>query len=397
MPYFKWYATDASGKLHTGSSFVRSADLVKKAIRAQGLVELISCHAQAPQRFSLSVAERAQFFEQLATLLHARVRVADALAIAEKTVTQGYVRLVVADCTAAVREGVPLSKVCEYHADVFTPFACSLLLAGEESGALAAACKSLAVHYYEIDTVAKKVKSTLLLPLVTLSFFFVVLAIIFIAVIPRFATLLYSLRKPLPRRTELLIGLSEWVNHLHPLVAIAGLVGLFFVLRLLFRKISKQPWFGKWCLWLPYVGNWLYSMAAIAFFRTLGSLLVGGVDITKALQVAVMSVSFEPLRNAYATIAAEVQAGRPLSEAFERSPLEVAPVCKAMIAVGEASGNLGLMLVRCADFYQAQLYKMLALINQLIQPVMLILLGLLVAMLVFALYEPLLTLSASFD
>jgi type II secretory pathway component PulF len=397
VPYFNWYALDGAGGMHKGVAFVRSAEHLKKVVKDKGFKELVASEERSRRFFNISLYERAQFFHQLATLLRAGIRVADALTIAERTVDNSYVRLVIADCAAAVREGIPLSKACGFHTEVFTAYACHLLLAGEESGALATACRSLAEHYEQIDMVSKKVRATLLLPAITFGCFFIVLAIIFTMVIPRFATLLVSLHKPLPRRTELLIGFSNWLNSLHPLMIVLAVSVLLFMGYKFLLYLRQSESFGKLCLSIPYVNSWFLLMAAIAFFRTLGSLLTGGVDIAQALSVAVMSISSKPLRARYAAVAAHVRAGHALSDAFQRSSIVIAPTCQAMMTVGEATGTLGPLLLQCADYYQQRLYTMLAVINQLIQPLILIVLGLLVAVLVFILYEPILTLSVALD
>src|SRR5258708_79514 len=125
MPYFKWYALDAQGTVRSGVDFARTPEIVAKIIQRNELVTLISCEEYNKPIFSpISYAERALFFRQMGSLLQAGIRVADALKIAEQTVSNKHFKRVIIDCLYAVQEGIPLSQACAYHVDFFTPFAC---------------------------------------------------------------------------------------------------------------------------------------------------------------------------------------------------------------------------------------------------------------------------------
>ena len=394
MPYFKWYALDADGHVHKGIDFARSPELVTKIMQRNGCVTLLSCQEYRKRLlFSLPYAQRALFFKQMGSLLQAGIRVADALTIAEQTVNNKHFKQVIADCSYAVQEGIPLSKACSYHIDFFTPFACRLLLAGEESGALTAACKELADYYENVDLFGRKVKSVLLLPIITVGFFFMIVLAIFWLVIPRFAVLLRSLHKPLPARTEAVIALSSWLTSIKILPLFAGCIVICLLIRWMRKHAKRLTLGGAWLLYVPFVRLWIYDSAAVSFFKTLGSLLRGGVDVAKALSIACLSVSYAPLRTRYELCARAVEGGTPLSAALEKAQLPIAAPCKALVHVGEATGNLGPMLVECATYYQEKLYKMLDALSKVVQPLLLLVLGLLVACLVFILYEPIFTLS----
>lgn len=394
MPYFKWYALDDNGSIHKGVSFARSPEYVLKIIRKKQCTTLLSCKESRKRLFSaLTYADRALFFKQMGSLLLAGIRVADALTIAEQSVANKSFQEVITDCGFAVQEGIPLSQACAYHIDFFTPFACRLLMAGEESGALAAACNELATYYENVDLFTRKVKSVLLLPLITVLFFFVIVIAIFWLVIPRFAVLLHSLNKPLPMRTQVVIGISNWLTSIKLIPLLLGTAMFVLVFRWVGRQIQRSLPGSSLLLYVPFVRLWLKDSAAVSFFKTLGSLLSGGVDIAKALSIACLSVSYAPLRAYYEAAARAVEGGTSLSAALEKSQVALVPQCKALLLIGEATGNLGPMLVSCATQYQDKLYKMLDTFSKTIQPLMLLVLGLLVACLVFVLYEPIFTLS----
>jgi type IV pilus assembly protein PilC len=394
MPYFKWYALDERDVLHSGTNFARSPEYLLKLVHKKQFPTLVSCTPLRKKIFSsLSLADRALFFKQIGFLLKAGIRVVDALAIAEQTVSNKAFKEVIADCGFAVQEGISLSEACSFHIDFFTPFACKLLLAGEESGTLATACEELAAYYETVDTFSKRIKAVLMMPAVTLLFFCVILVTIFWAVIPRFGVLLRSLHKPLPARTELLLTMSDWLTSgkVIPVLGFVLVAGLG--LRWLVQRLRKRFGATSWALYVPFMRLWLQDSAAITYFKTLGSLLQGGVDITKSLSVACLSIAYTPLRVRYEAVSREVEAGVPLSTALKNAHLEPAPQTMALILLGEATGNLGQMLIACSAQYQEKLYKMLDTMSKLVQPLLLLILGLLVGCLVFVLYEPIFTLS----
>lgn len=394
MPYFKWYALDTQGTVHSGVDFARSPEILTKRIKRKDFVEVVSCEEYNKPIFSpISYAQRALFFRQLGSLLQAGIRVADALKVAEQTVSNQHFQRVVADCLYAVQEGISLSQACSYHRDFFTPFACRLLMAGEESGALATACNELANYYENIELFVQKVRSVILLPIVTLLFFFVIITILFVTVIPRFAVLLQSLNKPLPKRTEFLIQLSSWIKSINAIPVIVTIGICLLLMRWMNVRAKRRATTGAWLLYIPYIRLWVVYAAAISFFKTLGSLLIGGVDIAKALSIASLGISAAPLRTQYEACTRFVEAGIPLSQALQRANIRVASSCHALIHVGEATGNLGPLLLQCATYYQEKLYKMLHTFSQVVQPVLLLFLGVLVACLIFILYEPIFTLS----
>lgn len=394
MPYFKWYALDEAGTIHKGVSFARSPEYVLKVIHKQNCTTLLSCKESRKKLFSsLSYADRALFFKQIGSLLQAGIRVADALPIAEQTVANKQFQEVIADCGYAVQEGIPLSQACAYHVDFFTPFACQLLMAGEESGALATACQELAAYYENVDLFTRKVKSVLLLPLITVLFFFVIVIAIFWLVIPRFAILLRSLHKPLPWRTEVVIGISNWLTSMQIMPVVLAMFVIVMAVRWISMYAKRGMMGSSWLLYVPFVRLWLFDSAQASFFKTLGSLLSGGVDIAKALHIACLSIAYAPLRKKYEAVAHAIEGGTPLSAALAQAHMPLVPQCKALILLGEATGNLGPMLVACATQYQEKLYKMLDTFSKMVQPLLLLVLGLLVACLVFVLYEPIFTLS----
>lgn len=395
MPYFKWHALTASNAVDTGFEFCRSAELLSAQLIKRGLVKVLAIDERPLAVFLLiSDEERALFFRQLGSLLEAGIPVVDSLSVCQKTTRSHLFQEVIADCQAAVSEGIPLSAACAFHYDFFPLFACQLLQAGEELGKLARVCSDLAYHYDIVHQFAKQVRGALVVPLITVCCFLGVFVLIFGFVIPRLGELLRSLHLPLSGTTEFIFGCSDWLRSGGFFVVGAGSLALFFGIRWLLRgRRRKQSW-GKWVLVIPFFNRWVREINAAAFFRTMGSLLEGGVDISKALSMACLGVSSEPLRAQYERVAAAVIAGRSLGQSLTDEKIKLTPVCQALIEVGESTGRLGTLLLRCAQDYDQRLTDRLRNFSTIIQPLILLVLGLCVALVMFALYEPLFTMGS---
>lgn len=392
MPYFKWYGINAEGAIGKGVDFARSSEMLVKVVQHKYQLELLSYeHKRQGILAPFSYQQKAQFFKQLGELLQAGVPVVDALGVIELSTSHAYFKDIVSDCAQAVREGNSLSQVCIFYHDLVSPFVWQVLVCGEESGALDKACLEIADYYTSLGAFTQKIKAALLMPGITLGFFVLIVGVLFFAVIPRFGALLLSLHKPLPARTLQLIHISGWLQDHY--VVLLGLLGMgFCVVLWSMRHIKDWEWQNV-AIYIPLVKDWIIASTWVFFFRNLGSALISGVDIAQALHVACSGISCRYLQRYYQQLLQQVVAGASLSQVLRNSAIKVEGSCIAFIATGESTGKLGVMMHKCADIYQEKLYKSLHSCTQLMQPLILILLGLLVALLIFVLYEPIFTLS----
>ena len=390
MPYFRWHALEADDHVATGTEFCRSAELLGTRLTKRGLVKILAISEQPLSAFSLiSDEERALFFQQLGSLIRAGIPVVDALGVCQKTTQNRLFQEVIEDSKAAVNEGIALSAVCACHHDFFPLFACQLLQAGEELGRLGQTCIDLAQHYDSLHQFAKRVRAALVVPLLTLACFCIVFVLIFGFVIPRLSVLIRGLRVPLSGTTEFIFTVADWLSSGGFITLGIICVVILFVIRWLLRANRRKGGWGQWILLVPFFNTWVCELTTAAFFRTLGSLLEGGVDVAKALTMACLGVASDPLRVRYERVAQAVMAGRSLGQSFIDEHMQLPPLCHALIEVGESTGKLGTLLLQCASEYDQRLSNRLQLFSTVIQPIMLLVLGLGVACVMFALYEPL--------
>lgn len=395
VPYFNWHALTPDNQVKTGYEFCRSAELLSVQLGQRGLIKVLAIEERPLSVFSvISDEERALFFRQMGSLLGAGITVIDALSVCKKTIRTARFQEVIADCQVAVSEGISFSAACAFHYDFFPPFACRLLEAGEELGSLAKICADLADHYEVLSLFSKKVRSALIVPLLTVICFLGVFGLIFGFVIPRFAILLRSMRVPISGTTELLFSCAEWLQAGGWFIVGGGLVLAVVVVRWLLLSRRRTHQWGHLILHIPFFGAWIQEVNAYAFFRTLGALLDGGVDISQALSMACLGISCEPLRVQYDAVAHAVTSGRALSQSFTEAGIRQTPLCQALVEVGESTGKLGPLLLQCAKDYDQRLTARLHMFGTVIQPIILLFLGLGIALLMFALYEPLFTMGS---
>jgi type II secretory pathway component PulF len=387
MPFFRWYALTSEGQVHRGLRFARNVSALTLYLLDQqlALVRWVSRSSYIPYR--RLVHERVALFQQLGWLLISGVHLTHALAIVAEGATDNHVRVIVRDCAEAVGEGIALSDVAVCHSELFSPFVCRMLLVGERSGSLGKACTDLAAYDTIMATFADKLRSAILMPLITLGMFIVMVGVLFYAVIPRFGAILKTLKGPLPARTQFLLTASEWLRSpggmiLVGAVLIAALASFWYVRR------SSRHYSATVLSYIPFIRLSIDDLSAALFFRTLSSLLCGGVNVTQALTIAPQSIASNPVRQYYEQAAADVAEGASLSKALHDHVSHLAPGCYALLQVGEATGKLGPMAAACADFYQARVVRWCTLIGYLAQPILLLILGVLVALLMLSLYEP---------
>jgi len=390
MPFIKWYGVTDTGSVVRGVRFARSESWLKEAL-ARDRIDLLHAVPQCKlisQRSLLKV--RVGCFEQLGWLLGGGIRLVDALAIVAIGIDQQYVRHILLDCCEGMREGFSFSEMAVYHPDFFSPFACRLLSAGEQSGSLGRSCEELAEHSRVFLVFAEKIRYAIMGPLITVVGFLVMVLGLVYGVIPRFGAVLRSLKKPLPWRTELVLGLSDFMRTPQGAVFLA-VVGVGFLMGLyVFRRRVGSDSVLFW-IYIPGMRSVAQESAAAVFFKTLGSLIQGGVSLTKALQLAPLGISSLQVREAYEKIAYDVAEGSPLSESVAKHYTQLDLSCKTLLEVGEATGNMGVMIQACGTFYHNRVIDWCKSISYFVQPLLLLALGVCIAVLIIALYEPILS------
>jgi len=330
--------------------------------------------------------------QQFNTLIKAGLPILRALDLLADRASSPKLRPVISQIRDRVREGKSLSEAIT-EAGVFSKVYSTAILAGEKSGNLSGVLDYY-IAYQKVTTgVRKKILATLVYPTLLVVMATVIVSYLVSAVIPKFATLYNDLNVPLPGPTRLLIALTVDYRYFF-LACVAALV--LFAIGVYFwsRTAEGGAVFDRLKFRLPVVGNTLLKFQIAQFSRTLATLLTGGTPLVTGLQTASDAISSRLVRGAVSHATQMVREGESLHQALA-SERVIPALALDMIEVGESSGALAPMLTSVAEFYEEEVTLRLGALVSVIEPVILVFMGALVAFILISLYLPIFSFSAS--
>jgi type IV pilus assembly protein PilC len=345
-----------------------------------------------PQRKGINTREFLVFNQELATLLKAGMPLVQSLDLLKRRVTSPSFRRVLDDVHEKVRSGTALSDAFDSHRDLFPSVYTASLLAGERSGNLDAMLRRYVEYTKVVATVKRKTVSALVYPAILISLALAMVTFIVLKVVPAFQDFYGTFGAELPFSTRIIVGVSE-ILRAHFLVFIAALVGGVVAFFGWLRRSGQQARFDRMLLRLPMLGQVARKFATSQMARTLATLLGGGLPLVNALDIAARSVGNQFMANQLGVVSGRVREGESFAAALEAR--HVFPeVAVKMAEVGESTGALQEMLNTVADFYDEEIATTMDRFVTLVEPVLLIVMGLIIAGLVLALYMPLFQLSS---
>jgi type IV pilus assembly protein PilC len=330
--------------------------------------------------------------QQFNTLIKAGLPILRALDLLADRASAPKLRPVVSQIRDRVREGKSLSEAVT-EAGVFSKVYSTAILAGEKSGNLSGVLEYY-IAYQKVSTgVRKKIAVTLVYPTLLVVVAVVVLSYLVTAVIPKFALLYRDLNVDLPGPTRLLISLTVDYRYVF-LSTLGALVVLALAVYSWSRTEEGGVAFDRLKFRLPMVGDTMLKFQVAQFSRTLSTLLTGGTPLVAGLQTAADTISSKLVRGTVGQATQMVREGESLHGALATTGV-MPPLALDMIEVGESSGALAPMLTSVAEFYEDEVNLKLATMVSLIEPFMLIFMGILVAFILISLYLPIFSLSSS--
>jgi type IV pilus assembly protein PilC len=331
------------------------------------------------------------FNQELATLLKAGMPLVQSLDILRARLSNPVFKAVLDDVHEKVRSGTALSDAFQTHGDLFPSVYTASLMAGERAGNLDAVLRRYVAYSKVIDTVRKRTISALVYPAILIGLAVVLVGVIVIKVVPTFADFYTSFDAELPLSTRVIVAVSDAVRGNLVLIVVVGLAA-----TTAFYAWIKQPGqratFDRLVMKVPVIGPSVNKFATAQLARTLATLLGGGIPLVNALEIASRSTGNRHVGQEMGIVAQRVREG----QGFAATLLErkvVPDVAIKMIEVGESTGALQEMLNSLADFYDEEIETEVARFVTVIEPALLIIMGLVIAVIVLALYLPLFELS----
>jgi type IV pilus assembly protein PilC len=347
---------------------------------------------QLPQRKGVNTREFLVFNQELATLLKAGMPLVQSLDLLKRRVTSPSFRRVLDDVHEKVRSGTALSDAFDAHRDLFPSVYTASLLAGERSGNLDAMLRRYVEYTKIVATVKRKTVSALVYPAILISLALVMVSFIVLKVVPAFQDFYASFGAQLPLSTRAIVALSEFLRAQFLLVIGALIAAVIAVIGWV-RRPGQKARFDHLLLGLPMLGQVARKFATSQMARTLATLLGGGLPLVNALDIAAKSVGNQYMASQLDIVSARVREGESFAAALEARHA-FPEVAVKMAEVGESTGALQEMLNTVADFYDEEIATAMDRFVTLVEPVLLIIMGLVIAGLVLALYMPLFQLSS---
>jgi type IV pilus assembly protein PilC len=386
----------AAGQVIEGVYVAPSEAHLRRELEDKGLHVLALAPRGGVQGFSLGRRKirRDEFLifnQELATLLKAGMPLVQSLDILRQRLTNPVFKAVLDDVHEKVRGGTALSDAFTAHADLFPGVYTASLVAGERSGSLDTVLRRFVTYSKVIDTVRKKTFSAMLYPAILTVLAVVLVGIIVVKVVPAFSGFYESFDQELPLITRIIVAVSDVVRaNLLVLTAILIGGGVFFATWV--KRPGQRARFDRVLLRLPVVGAIAHKFATSQIARTLAALVGGGIPLVNALDTAATSTGNRYLGDELRVVAERVREGRGFAQTLlERKVMP--DVAIKMIEVGESTGALQEMLTSLADFYDEDVETEVSRFVTLVEPVMLVFMGVVIAGVVLALYMPLFQLS----
>ena len=345
-----------------------------------------------PRRRRISTREFIVFNQELAALLKAGMPLVQSLDILRERMDNPVLKSVLDDVHEQVRGGTALSEAFESHGGLFPGVYTACLMAGEKSGSLEEVLRRYVTYARVLSSVRRRTISALIYPAVLLVISLVVLTIIVLYVVPEFGDFYGSLGAELPWVTQLIVSVSEILRRY--LLVITAVTTLGAVLGWVwFKQSDRLALVDHLLLKMPGVGDIVRKFATSQLARTLATLLRGGIPLVSALDVSARSLGNRYFSEQLATVSREVREGQTLSTSLSSRGIFPSVAIK-MVQVGESTGALQEMLSSAADFFDEEIETTLGRFMTMVEPLLLVVMGIVIAGLLLALYMPLLQLGA---
>ena len=349
---------------------------------------------ELPHRKKVASREFLVFNQELATLLKAGMPLVQSLDILRRRVANPVFKGILDDVHDRVRAGSALSEAFEAHGSLFPGVYTASLLAGEKSGNLEQVLRRYVPYVKIVSRVKRTTISALVYPAILLVLSLIVVAIIVVKVVPEFGAFYSQLGgKELPLSTQIIVAISNFVTSyffiILAAVAVAAAAGWWWV-----KQPGQRRVLDRQILRVPALGSVAQKFSTSQGARTLATLLGGGIPLVNALEVTARSLSNQYMATELTTAAQQVREGRALATAMQDSGA-FPDVAIKMVEVGESTGALQEMLNSLADFYDEEIDTNLGRFVTVIEPVLLVVMGIVIAGLLLSLYMPLFNLSSA--
>jgi type IV pilus assembly protein PilC len=395
---FAWEGVDARRIKASGDVEAPTITEARIALRRRG-VRVTRIRRKPKPLFSFTKRIRSTDISfasrQMATMIGAGIPVAQTLQGIGKGHEIAAMQKLMRAIQTEVESGTSLSQALAKHPAHFDRLYTSLVAAGEESGKLDTMLEQVASYKEKIEAIKSKVKAAMMYPTVVLSIAIVVVILLLLFVIPQFEALFINFGAELPTLTRLIVDASKWFQQYWYIFFIFVTVGVVVFVYSYKRSSKMQYSLDRLVLKLPVIGDIMNKSAIARFARTQAITFAAGVPLVDGLDTVAAATGNRVYELAIKGIKAEVSTGRSLENSMAASGVFPNMVLQ-MVSSGEESGELELMLIKVAEFYEREVDDAVEALSSLIEPIMIVILGLIIGTMVIAMYLPIFKMAAVF-
>jgi type IV pilus assembly protein PilC len=334
----------------------------------------------------LKARDLSVFTRQFATMIDAGLPIVQCLDIQAEQTESKLLRNTLRTIKQDVEGGSTLAEGLRKHPRIFDDLYVNMVQAGEAGGVLNAILNRIALFIEKANKLKKKVKGAMIYPCTIIVVAIVVVAILLIFVIPVFAELYGSMGKALPAPTQITINISNWVRA-NCIYMVFALVGIIVAIRFYYRTDNGQMNIDRLLLRLPVVGDLLRKVAVARFSQNMAILLSSGVPILDGLAITARTAGNRVIEKAIMDSRVSISQGRTVADPLRESKIFPPMVCQ-MVAVGENTGGLDNMLRKVAELYEDEVDDAVANLTALMEPMIMVVLGVILGGLVISMYLP---------
>lgn len=392
MKFFSYTIKDSSGKIVKGLSEADSKEKLIEHFQKEGYIifsiEESRKKTLSRKRGKVKSDDLVIFSRQLTTLIESNIPVVEALGILQDQIEKPYFKEIIGIVLKDVKEGAALSASLSKHPKVFPEIYISMVEAAEISGNLPDILERVSIYLEKDSALRKKIASAMYYPVVIVLMAVSITGFLMVKVVPTFKGIFASLGGTLPLPTRILLAVSEVVsNKLFLFIAIVCFFGMGMGIKKYLATDKGRRNFDKFLINLPVFGDLIKKISIAKFSRTFATLVKSGVSIIKCLDIVAKTAGNKIIEEAVIKSKKFIQEGQSISTPLEESGI-FPPMVTKMVYIGEKSGQLEGMLTKIAQFYEEQTDSLVSGLSSLIEPIIILFLGVVVGGIVMSLFLP---------
>ncbi len=390
---FKWTGKTLKGIAQTGEMATNTKDDVISTLKKHGIIPTSVNEKEAslqlfgPKKQKITDKDIVVFTRQFSTMFNAGIPVVQSLDILSNQTENKTFGDAISQIKGNVEAGVTLADALKQYPDIFDNLYVNLTAAGEAGGVLDEVLLRLAEYIEKMAKLKKKVRGAMIYPAAVMSVAVIVVAVIMVVVIPVFADIFEGMGVLLPMPTVVVITLGNFLGGIGGAGILIGLALTVFGVRKYRKTEGGRKNIDSFLLKTPVIGDLVRKVAVARFTRTLGTLINSGVPILEGLDICAKSAGNKVVEDVVFSAKKDVASGMTVSEPLSKSKI-FPPMVVQMISVGESTGALDQMLAKIADFYDDEVDNSVTNLTVMLEPALMVFLGVIIGFIVIALYLP---------